>query len=700
MAAKPGKRWHYSAEDLKNALLAAGLKRGDTVLSHVSLSSLGIAREMLEGKNPARLLYETILGIIGPDGNFLTPTFTYSFCRNEIYDPDVSPSTVGAFGEWLRKEPGIVRSLDPLFSHCGAGPDLVRLFANLPNTSFGADSLYERLSRAKAKVCNIGLSLDWVTARYHADWKAQIPYRYEKLFSGQIRQGETLTPASWLYFVRVNIPETEEIYNPIQDLALEMQLVSPIRLGLGEINAIALEDYYALCAEGIRRNPWYTVQGPACDLIAAEERRTGKADYPLAANTKPSPWDLLALLAPLPRDLISDGYDAALEALAQQAPMIINEYPSGTRAFTWIVPEKWQCNSATLKDEQGNVLLDSAKAPLCCVRYSLPYQGKVDAETLRTHLFSNSNAACAYPYIFKFYRRDWGFACPGSFIKSLPDGQYEVSIDTTFSYGTLKVGEVLAEGESAEGFVLCAHLDHPYQVNDGLSGVVAGMAAMQKLLSKAKRKYTWRLLILPETIGSAAWLSGHETLLPKIKGGYFLEMVALDLPFYYKKSFAETALLDQAMHLALKDSKEPFITGDCLDDPLNDERMFAGAGIRIPMGSLTRVDEKTTSYSQYHTELDDLAHASEAALNGSISVLNSAIWIVESNFVPKPLFKGEIFITRYNDIDYGAYMAAIDACTFYLDGQNSLIDIAFKSGCSYALLHELVGLYQKNGLIE
>lgn len=700
MAETLNKRWHYNAEDLKNALLAVGLKRGDTVLSHVSLSSLGISQEMLERKNPAQVLYETILEIIGPTGNFITPTFSYSFCRREIYDPEQSPSTVGAFGEWLRQQPGIVRSLDPLFSCCGIGPDINSLFADLPNTSFGEDCLYARLEKAGAKICNIGLSVDWVTARYHLDWKKQIPYRYDKLFTGFIRRNGHLIPQSWIYFVRANIDATEEIYDPIHDLANEMHLVTSEKIGLGAINYISLSDYFSVCAAGIDRNPWYTVQGPACDVIAAEESRTGKTGFALHLEAGASPWEIMEALAPLPRDLISDGYDAALNALASQMPMIINEYPSGTNALTWIVPEKWQCRRATLKDSSGSILLDSDIQPFCCMRYSLPFSGKVDAATLREHLFTFDTPADSWPYVFKFYRQDWGFACPKSFKSTLPDGEYQVSIDTCFSHGALKVGEAVAKGESENGFVLCAHLDHPFQVNDGLSGVIVGFAAMQKLLSKPKRKYTWRLLILPETIGSAAWLSSHGDLVPHLKGGWFLEMLALQLPFYYKKSFAEDAMLDQAMLLALRDAQEPYHTGSCLDDPLNDERMFAGCGIRVPMGSLTRVDQATTSYREYHTSLDDMAHASQKALAGSIDILNAAIEIVENDFVPVPLYKGELFITKYSNIDYGTYMDAIDACTFYLDGKNSLMDIALKSGRSFAKLYQLMALYRKNGLIE
>src|SRR5208283_2252636 len=113
---------------------------------------------------------------------------------------------------------------------------------------------------------------------------------------------------------------------------------------------------------------------------------------------------------------------------------------------------------------------------------------------------------------------------------SLRDSHYRVMIRSEFSYGTLKVGEIIVPGKRSETFVLCAHLCHPAMVNDDLSGVVVGLKVMQELLMRQNLRYTYRFLILPETIGSVAYLSHSEEVIPKMIGGLFLEMLGLENP--------------------------------------------------------------------------------------------------------------------------------------------------------------------------
>lgn len=699
-ATEEKKRWHYTADELEQALRDCGLQRGDIVLSHVSFSHLGICREMLQRQNPAQIYADAMRRVIGPEGTFITPTFTYSFCKGEIYDPATTPSTVGAFGEWLRRQPGVVRSLDPLFSCCGFGPKVNELFADLPNTAFGAGCLYERLEQIGAKVCNIGLSLQWISGRFHMEWRKQVPYRYEKLFSGFIRRNDALQPLTWIYYVRVIIPQTMPRFHPLHDLAVERGVVRQATLGAGRVNVITLHDYYDVVSEAIDSNPWFIVQGPPCDLEEADSERTGKENFAVDLPPQAGAWDMLSALTPLPRDLVSDGYDAALQALAAQLPMTIHEWHSGEPAFTWIIPERWHLHRATLKDRDGNVLLDSAQEPLCCLRYSLPHAGTVDAETLRAHLFACDVPDGAFPFVFKYYERDWGFACPTAFKQALPDGKYEVSIETGFSYGSLKVGEVIAKGQKQEGFVLCAHLDHPYQASDGLSGVVAGMEVMRRLLALGQRKYTWRLLILPETIGSAAWLSRHEALIPTLRGGLFLEMLSNALPFYYKYSNREGSAIDQAVMLALRDSGHHFAAGPCMKGMLNDERMFGAVGIGVPMGSLCRLDADSPRFAQYHTSHDNMKLADRESLESSIDVLNAAVDILEQDFVPQPLFKGELFCSRFKGIEYARHWKAIRTMTFYMDGHRSLSQIAAASDSTFVELHALALVYRSLGLIR
>ena len=119
--------------------------------------------------------------------------------------------------------------------------------------------------------------------------------------------------------------------------------------------------------------------------------------------------------------------------------------------------------------------------------------------------------------MFKFYDREWGLCASQTLFDSLSDDSYRVVIRSTFQPGTLKVGEITIPGKSDDTFVLVAHLCHPGMANDDLSGVAVGIEVAKTLIEGPQPHYTYRLLVLPETIGSVAYLSHNEDLIPNMK---------------------------------------------------------------------------------------------------------------------------------------------------------------------------------------
>ena len=262
--------------------------------------------------------------------------------------------------------------------------------------------------------------------------------------------------------------------------------------------------------------------------------------------------DLIDELWFLKRDIVSDGFDTALQRLAEELPMIQHTYPSGEPCWTWRVPEKWTCHAAYLETLDGRRLLDYADHPLHVVSYSLPFEGVVEREELLRHLhvhprpiISWARLPEAIPFVFKYYQRDWGLCATQALRDSLSDPAYRVVIQTSFEPGALKVGEVVIPGESEQCFVLAAHLCHPAMVNDDLSGVVVGLEVARTLLAGIRRRCTYRLLLLPETIGSIAYLSHHEDLIPLMQGGLFLEMLGNDSPHALQGSFQPHSQADR-----------------------------------------------------------------------------------------------------------------------------------------------------------
>ncbi len=686
---QPATQSDYALSDLIDALTEVGIRRGDTVFAHVCLDKLGQAQACSTPAQANELLLEALRSVVGREGTILVPTYTFSFCGQEVFDVQNTTtaggpwSTSADFLEWFRKLTGVIRSADPIHSVAGLGPKAEELLTNLPNTCFGKDSVFERLMNTGGKICMIGVDLQEATFRHYVEELAHVPFRFKKLFTGHIREGDKLRKTGWVYNVRILSDNGYPQCPDLEQKAIATGKCRVARLGDAELKAIDCREYFDLIMRELMEDPWRAAKGPAGEPVELERQRVGGRRFSVNLPQAASESGLIEALWSLPRDIVSEGYDAALEALASQVPMTIHEYPTGTECWSWLVPEKWTCHEAYLETVDGRRLFSYADHPLHVVSYSLPFEGEVSREELFKHLHVHPKIAEAVPFIFKYYERDWGLCCSRTLRESLTDDRYRVVIRTDFSYGTLKIGEVVAPGRSSECIVLCAHLCHPAMVNDDLSGVIVGIKVMQELLQRSDQRYTYRYLILPETIGGVAYLSHHEELIPKMKGGLFLEMLGLDNPHGLQLSFAGNTELDQCFTLALKKHDFHGWTGPFRTVIGNDERQFNAPGVRVPMLSLSRVLPPSAPdwpYPEYHSNFDVPALCSVRRLQDSRDLILRMINVLEQNRIPGNEYKGEVFCSRYG-LHVDAYTnpegnRALFDIMDHIDGTRSIAEIA------------------------
>lgn len=423
-----------------------------------------------------------------------------------------------------------------------------------------------------------------------------------------------------------------------------------------------------------------------------------------------SMMQLIEELWMLPRHLISEGYDRALQRIAAEVPMTIHEVPSGTQVWTWTVPDAWHCREAYLETSDGRRIVDLADHPLHVVSYSLPFEGEVTLDELRPHLHVNSYLPDAIPFIFKYYQRDWGLCVTQQVLDSLKEDRYRVVIRSEFSPSTLKIGEIVVPGEVEDCFVVAAHLDHPAMVNDDLAGVVVGLETAKRLLAGPKPHFTYRFLFFPETLGSIAYLSQHEGLIPKMQGGLFLEMLGNDAPHALQLSFAAQSPADLAFTSALYGAEPGAYIGGFRTVIDNDERQFNAPGVRVPMLSLSRVvnphlpESRFYPYREYHSNLDTPAIVSEERLENSAGLVQELLAAFDRNRFVVNHFKGEVFASGYGLwVDYKSDAAGhkrrfeiMDRC----DGSRRAADIAIELGVSFQDVWDVVERLLAKGLVS
>jgi aminopeptidase-like protein len=408
------------------------------------------------------------------------------------------------------------------------------------------------------------------------------------------------------------------------------------------------------------------------------------------------------------RDIVSDGYDRAINYIKGMLPgMDIQRYKSGTNAWTWIIPQKWSVKKAYIKDGK-NVLLDLSDHPLHVMAYSIPRSGKVSRDELLAHLHTRPEYPDLIPFEFSYYQKRWGFCIQHNRLKHFTSEEYEVLIDSSFEDGELKVGSLHIPGQSEEEIVLIAHLCHPCMVNDDLSGTAVLVSVAQHLLEKKDNYYSYRFLLLPETIGSIAFLSNNETLIEKMRFGVFLEMLGHDAKLSLQKSKQEDSLMDRAAEICLRESGLPFRIGKFHEVIANDERVFNGPGVNVPTISISRSNfwgRGEWPYPEYHSSGDTPRIISIDNLKDAESAVIRILEVLDENYCPRATVKGPVFLSRYGlwvdwRVDRELNKKQEMVFDYLHDGRKSIVDIAYELDLPIRTLKEWLDKFHKYDLIE
>ena len=419
---------------------------------------------------------------------------------------------------------------------------------------------------------------------------------------------------------------------------------------------------------------------------------------------------ILEQLYPLHRTLASDGTDEALRIIGEHMPpeagFEIETYTPGTPVWTWTVPERYLVHEAYLETKEGKRVIDFADNPLHLVSYSLPVDEVFTWEELKPHLFFNEDRTHAVPWVFKYYERDWGFCLPRDLFDRLDrSARYRAVIRSEFVDEPgfrIGVGVVHPQGgpDPAVGeLIVAAHICHPMQANDDASGVVSAVELARRLAADPlpAGSMSVRFLFCPETIGSIAYLAHHEDLIPRLRGGLFLEMTGSHGPLAWHHTRQGSDLLDR-ITVAVLPEKE-FVVRDFAAAPANDERVINGPGVDVPCISLNR-----WPYPEYHTSDDDLSIVEEDQLEDAAAVAERIVRIHATDYVPIRTFKGPVFLSGHGLwVDWRENWElnrAIEKIMMHFEGDRTVFEIAEEVGLDYWVVREYIEKFREKGLVK
>jgi aminopeptidase-like protein len=391
-----------------------------------------------------------------------------------------------------------------------------------------------------------------------------------------------------------------------------------------------------------------------------------------------------------------------LSLIGNQIPLQISEVPSGTAVFDWVVPKEWNIRNAYIADMRGRRIIDFKQCNLHVLNYSTPIHKTMGLNELRQHLFTIPERPDWIPYRTSYYREEWGFCLSHNQLLALEDAEYEVCIDSTLSDGHLTYGECHLPGASRDEVLISCHACHPALANDNLSGLVVATALARKL-SECDRRYSYRFLFIPGTIGAISWLARNRNLVSGIRHGLVLTGVGDVGGFHYKKSRRGNAEIDQAAAHVLRH----YSGSELLDfSPYGyDERQYCSPGFNLPVGCLMRSVWGT--FPEYHTSADNLDFIKPSQLAESLRVCAAIVDVLENNFRYRnlnPYCEPQLGKRNlYRSTGGECIGSEINERLWVLnlsDGEHSLLDIAERSGLPFSGISEAANLLLESGLLS
>jgi len=413
-------------------------------------------------------------------------------------------------------------------------------------------------------------------------------------------------------------------------------------------------------------------------------------------------FDLITKLYPINRCLTGKGVRHTLKILKEtQSKLKIKSIKSGTKVFDWIIPPEWNVKNSFIITPDGKKICDYKKNNLHVIQYSTAVKKKMNLKNLKKFLHSIPSMPNAIPYLTSYYKKRFGFCISESEKKKLKKGNYKIHIDTTFKKGVLNYGEIYLPGKSKKEIFLSTNICHPSMANNELSGPVVTLFLSKWIGSLKNRNYSYRIIFIPETIGSISYLKFNlEVMKKNIVAGFNIVCVGDEKNYSYIPSRNGDSVADKVALKILRKKKIKFKNFSWLDRG-SDERQYCAPGVDLPICSITK--SKYGDYKEYHSSLDDLNFISKKGLGESLDLYKEIILEIEKNLYPRVNVTCEPFLSRrglHLNLARKGINNLYQNILSYADGKKSLIEISNLCKSNLATCKKALTILNKKKLIE
>lgn len=414
--------------------------------------------------------------------------------------------------------------------------------------------------------------------------------------------------------------------------------------------------------------------------------------------------DFIEEVWPYNRSLTGAGTQKTLLAIRERLPDLeIIQVPSGSKCWDWTVPKVWNLEEGYIMDSEGRKVVSSNSNNLHVASYSNPVDCLLTLDELKEYIFTKPDLPDAIPYRTKYYDNSWAFCMSENQKNKLTDQKYRVVINSSLEEGFLEYGQLKVQGKSENEIIFSTYVCHPSLANNELSGPAVGIG-IGSFLSKLNSYYSYRILFVPETIGTLAFLSTNfDELKKKFVSGHILTCLGDDRMWSFLPSLTGIEMCDVMAKRVLVNSKINYVQYPFLERG-SDERQYCSPLINLPVSSVMR--SKYGVYPEYHTSLDNLTLISESALKDSLKFYEDLILEYERNRIPIARVYGEPMLSKRslrNPTGGGTLSIgeiAISQILAYADGRHDTKELSRMLGISSDDLKDILELCLQHELIE
>ncbi|MBQ6128383.1 MAG: DUF4910 domain-containing protein [Lachnospiraceae bacterium] len=673
------------------------INKGDRV--YVTSDVKGLLYEAMhhDDETDLNILIDGMIDIIGSEGSLVFPTFNWSFCGGTPFDIRTTPAKTGSLCKIAMERSDFRRTKHPIYSFAVWGKDADDLCAMENKSSFGDDSPFAYMVEHGYRNLFIDKDLEHSFVFVHFAEQSvgnlHKSYRYLKDFTGEYTDENGVTTVrTYDMNVRALDRDVTNVIYAFEDEFIEKGIMKRFFLNGLEFKIIELRESHPILQEDVRHNRSRRI----CSYIGQDD--------PYLEEGKEM-FDLAKEMFPICRSIMGDGVRKTFDILRRKMPdMKLFEVPTGTKVFDWTVPNEWNIREAYIENERGERIIDMKVNNLHVMGYSVPVDEWMDLESLKEHIYTLKDQPDLIPYCTSYYKERWGFCMSQNMLDLLPEGKYHAYIDSTLEPGSLTYGELLIPGESSEEIFFSSYICHPSMANNECSGPVVMTKLAEYIKGMKNRRYSYRLVLLPETIGAITYLSRNLDVMKKnIIAGFNVTCVGDDRTYSIVHSRYANTLADRVLMNVLAGQDPDFCEYSYLERG-SDERQYQAPGVDIPLVCFCR--SKYHVFPEYHTSGDNLDIISPDGLAGSYEVLIKCVQALESNrkyrikcLCEPQLGRRGLMPTTSNKESYKDTLILKDICA-YADGTNDIFELSDHIGHSVSDMLPSIKKMVEAGLLE